>query len=490
MAGAPYRFTGAEERPMAPQEPAALALAARYAPILLFDAREPFLPSAAGYTIFYADAPSPSFPRHVELAPEGRPAAACAIEYAIWWDWDINHLYELEHIWVFLDAAGRVVWAEASWHGGMFPAVDQRGAPPIDGDRVVLYAEPGKHAFAPTPARLLDRRAITLASCGRYAGVGGVLVTRLFEGVIDSKTPLADRLVHTFLEQHAFEPGYEFSRRFALSTDLLVPWEALRAYIPARVAWIVRDLAARIPPHERRFLRVAHRGASEQAPENTLKAFMLAREQGADLVELDVQLTADGVPVVLHDARLERTTALDGLVSERTLAEIKAVAGDQLTGVPALAEVFEWARANPIGLYIELKAPGTPAGVVELLREPGMRGQVLLASFDPELVAEAKALAPRVPAAILFKDQQVDPVALARRCGADYVHPCWEAHPQPHTLLTPAWIEAVRAAGLGVVAWHEERRDELIALRRVGVDAICSNRPDLLREVAQTPLAP
>ena len=90
------------------------ALARAHAPLIHFDAAEPFLPLAAGYTVFRANAPSPSFPRTIEL-PEG---AALAIEYAIWWDWDIEHLYELEHVWVYLDEAGNLLAADASWHGG------------------------------------------------------------------------------------------------------------------------------------------------------------------------------------------------------------------------------------------------------------------------------------------------------------------------------------------------------------------------------------
>lgn len=97
-----------------PQDSVEHALAARYAPIIQFDAREPFLPLAAGYTVFRTDADSPSFPRRIELSPTGQPPAATAIEYAIWWDWDIGHLYELEHAWVYLDSDGQVVRAEAS----------------------------------------------------------------------------------------------------------------------------------------------------------------------------------------------------------------------------------------------------------------------------------------------------------------------------------------------------------------------------------------
>src|SRR5205809_292705 len=94
----------------------ARGLAARYAPIILFDQREPFLPLAAGYTLFHIDAPSPSFPRTITLCAADRPPAQLVIEYAIWWDWDIQHLYELEHAWVYVDATGHVIHAEASWH--------------------------------------------------------------------------------------------------------------------------------------------------------------------------------------------------------------------------------------------------------------------------------------------------------------------------------------------------------------------------------------
>src|SRR5215207_3693683 len=132
----------------APAEPEAHALAARYAPLIRFDQREPFLPLAAGYTLFPADAPSPSFPRHVTLSAPDRRSAHLAIEYAIWWDWDIQHLYELEHVWVYLDASGQLIHAEASWHGG-FQAMRYDAVVPREGEHVLICSEPGKHAFAP-----------------------------------------------------------------------------------------------------------------------------------------------------------------------------------------------------------------------------------------------------------------------------------------------------------------------------------------------------
>src|SRR5688572_11276200 len=119
------------------------ALVLRHAPRIRFDMLEPFLPSAVGYTVFRSDSPSPSFPRNI-LLPAG---ATCAIEYAIWWDWDMGHLYELEHIWLYLDAQENIIAAEASWHGGFNRMVTTEGKIPIEDGRLTIYSESGKHAF-------------------------------------------------------------------------------------------------------------------------------------------------------------------------------------------------------------------------------------------------------------------------------------------------------------------------------------------------------
>src|SRR4051794_30079567 len=198
----------------APADPEARALAARYAPIILFDQREPFLPLAAGYTLFRADAPSPSFPREISLGANARLPAQLVIEYAIWWDWDIQHLYELEHVWVYIDTAGQLIHAEASWHGGL-QAMRYDAVVPRDGDHVLIYSEPGKHAFAPHPAWFAERAAPhPRATTEALAGLGGLLVTSLFQGLI-ARTPLADTLARTYLARQAFRPSYTFDRRYA-----------------------------------------------------------------------------------------------------------------------------------------------------------------------------------------------------------------------------------------------------------------------------------
>ena len=254
-------------------------LAAHYAPILQFDAYEPFLPSVVGYTVFRESASSPSFPRRIELVEAGQPPTSLAIEYAIWWDWDIQHLYELEHVWVYLDANGQVVRAEASWHGS-YHNMAVNGWLPLTGQRLTLFSEPGKHAFAPVRDWLEARLPLTQKSCRHSAGRGGVWITPLFKGIIQAKTPQADRLVHTHLEKLAFEPCMEFTQVYPIPAEMLVPWPALFEWIPNRVAGWVVELERTIPPRERRFLRIAHRGASDYAPENTLAAIVKAAELG------------------------------------------------------------------------------------------------------------------------------------------------------------------------------------------------------------------
>jgi len=218
------------------------ALAAHAAPLLCFDTREPFLPAAAGYTVFRASGPSPSFPRQILLGENAHTPATQAVEYAIWWDWDIGHLYELEHVWVYLDDAGQVVNAEASWHGG-YHTMRSGEAIPLQDGHVRLLAEPGKHALAPAEDWFEVRRAETRVEC-LQPGRGGVWITPLFEAAIHSKSPAADRDVQAYLARFAFEPTYQFAQTFQIGPEHLVPWPYLCEWIPRRVAWWVERLHA------------------------------------------------------------------------------------------------------------------------------------------------------------------------------------------------------------------------------------------------------
>lgn len=464
------------------QDPAEQALAARYAPVICFDAREPFLPLAAGYTIFRAGAASPSFRQGlaVDLNPPGQPAASFAIEYAIWWDWDIGHLYELEHVWVFVDDAGRVVRADASWHGEFY---DMRldGKLAIEGDHVIVYSQPGKHAFASTPERFRARAQGTKRSETKdLAGLSGILIAPYIQGRIQP-TPLKTMLVRTFLSQHAFEPAWDFSQVFHFTADMFVPWPALRDWMAPRLNGVLDQLARTIPPAEYRFLRIGHRGARAYAPDNTLLSFRKAAALGADAVECDVQMTADNQIAVSHDDHLVDAAGRVHFIRKSTWAELQDIHLGQGEHLPTLAETLDVCHEERMGTYIEIKDGRCVGPVAALLHERDLGQRAMVGSFRVDWIANFKKLAPDLMTSVLFGSPYLDAVGLARAVGATFVHPCWEWHTSPSTLLTPQWVGAVRAAGMGIICWHEERPQEIAALRRIGVDGICSDTPELLR---------
>src|SRR4051794_23137839 len=116
---------------------------------------------------------------------------------------------------------------------------------------------------------------------------------------------------------------------------------------------------------KRHYLNVAHRGASAYEPENTLRAFEKAIELGADMSEIDLHLSKDGELIVMHDYSVDQTTNGHGAIKEMTLEEIKRLDAGQGEQVPTLQEVIDLVRGRN-GLYIELKAEGTPRATVDL----------------------------------------------------------------------------------------------------------------------------
>jgi glycerophosphoryl diester phosphodiesterase len=229
-----------------------------------------------------------------------------------------------------------------------------------------------------------------------------------------------------------------------------------------------------------------HRGASFDAPENTLAAFALALEQGADGVELDAQRCASGEVVVLHDESLGRTTGFAGLVSQTPWSVVRTLdAGarkaERFRGerVPLLAEVLE---VFPALVNVELKCEraddgGLTAEVVRVVREARAGGRVLLSSFNPLCLLRARALAPRLPRALLFEHEQEWPLRsglAAPLVGARALH-------AEHVLATPARVARWRRRGYSVACWTVDGADEAARLWESGVSGLITNRPSLLR---------
>ncbi len=229
------------QAPQAAENEADLALAAAYAPILLFDAAEPFLPLSVGVTVLRTEADSPSFPRRISR--EFTPPWEAAIEYAIWWDWDIGHLYELEHVWSYVGADGELVWAEGSWHGAFSSMILAGGRLAAEGSRPLLLSQPGKHAFAPEQVCMDRILPLAVHEAARVPGKDGVLVKERYASAIRLQAGDHERAA-SYLRPKAFLPTMRFTQRFEVSRELLVPWPVLDEWIPARVNWWLEQLRA------------------------------------------------------------------------------------------------------------------------------------------------------------------------------------------------------------------------------------------------------
>lgn len=224
-------------------------------------------------------------------------------------------------------------------------------------------------------------------------------------------------------------------------------------------------------------LIIAHRGASADAPENTITAFAVGAEQGADGIELDVQLSADGVPVVIHDNRVERTTNGQGAVSDLSLEALQALDAGDGRPVPTLDEVFE--IFGPALLYnVELKSGFWPdvnlaAAVAERIEGHQLEDRVLVSSFNVLAVRQASRLL-----------SSRTPVALIRMNGFSAVGHSFvsSAADHPHySLVNERYMAWATRRKLAVNVWTVDDEAEAERLVGLGVQGIITNRPGSLR---------
>jgi glycerophosphoryl diester phosphodiesterase len=226
-------------------------------------------------------------------------------------------------------------------------------------------------------------------------------------------------------------------------------------------------------------LVIAHRGASGHLPENTLPAYELAVEQGADMIEIDLHRTRDGATVVAHDEDL-RGLGGTGEIAAATLAELRALDAGGGERVPTLEEVLD-RFGERIAFNLELKR-GSAASYVRLeqaavdaVRERGLLERTLFSSFFDPVLERLRALAPEARLARLFSPRDPErPLERARAIGAEAINP-WRG------LVKPELIEAAHAAGLAVYPFTVDDEREMQRLLELGVDGIFTNYPDRLR---------
>ena len=234
-------------------------------------------------------------------------------------------------------------------------------------------------------------------------------------------------------------------------------------------------------------LAVAHRGASRDAPENTLAAFRAALDAGAAAVECDVQRTRDGRLVVIHDQTVDRTTDGRGAVGALAFEDLRRLDAGRWFGpafagerVPSLDELLDLVRGRALVLLEIKQGPvfyeGIERQAVDALRRRGMAESALVMSFDHTAVRTVRAGAPEVATAIVYDARPVDAIAAAEAAGADALCPRW-------TLLTAEAVADGHQAGLGVFPWTVDEEEPMRRCLDWGVDGVTSNDVRLLARV-------
>ncbi|MCR5689285.1 MAG: glycerophosphodiester phosphodiesterase [Clostridiales bacterium] len=238
---------------------------------------------------------------------------------------------------------------------------------------------------------------------------------------------------------------------------------------------------------------IAHRGANRLAPQNTMPAFETAVNMGVDGFETDVHLTSDGEIVLCHNYTIDETSDGSGRIEDMTLAELKEhdfgsyfspdFAG---TRIPTLAEFLEFCadRRDKINIInIEIKPPldketGIAAATVEAVKRFGLFDELLISSFDHQVLLDCKACDPACRTGYLYPTTQpirgqspVPTLAAVKRTGCDAVHPI-------SMLVNRAYIERMHKNGLAVNVWTVNDGKAIMDLTEWGADGIISDMPD------------
>jgi glycerophosphoryl diester phosphodiesterase len=243
-------------------------------------------------------------------------------------------------------------------------------------------------------------------------------------------------------------------------------------------------------------LIIGHRGASAVAPENTMAAFRKAIAVGADGVEFDVQLSNDGVPVIIHDETLHRTASRSEQVAQLPVEDLQRVnvgrwfahrsplSDDYLNEtLPTLRQLFgEFSSGNSL-LYLELKCQSKQTTQIvsitcDVLSDYSIEQRVIVECFDLEVIREVKRVAPHLRTAALFQPRVARPqwfsprrlIDEARAVDADEI----ALH---YKLADERTVEAARSAGLEVVIWTVDDPAWVIRGRSLGVHALITNDP-------------
>lgn len=268
-----------------------------------------------------------------------------------------------------------------------------------------------------------------------------------------------------------------------------------------------RDIQANTLPTSQPLI-IGHRGASAVAPENTIAAFNRALSDGAEGVEFDVRLAQDGIPVVIHDSTLKRTTLRQGLVSEFASSQLQymdagswfnrkhprfARADYSLENLPTLQRLFDVLADTGALMYLEMKSDAVTSealatAVIKLIKRYSLRQRVIVESFDLAALQIIKRLDARIRTAALFEPKR-RPVSLLRkmkmaieasRCGAEEI----ALH---YTLISRGLVERARQYNLQTVVWTVDNPAWIQRARSLGIKALITNQPAKMANLRNAP---
>lgn len=239
-------------------------------------------------------------------------------------------------------------------------------------------------------------------------------------------------------------------------------------------------------------INFAHRGANGYRPENTMVAFEYAITLGATGIETDVQLTSDGVPVLIHDESLLRTTGLNKYVKDLTYEEIKSLdAGSWYSPqfkdatIPTLEQLLQLAVKHNLTLNLELKNgiilyPDLEERVISLINQYNWASKTVISSFNHYSLKKFHSLAPHISTGILYSEGIYEPWHYAKSIGATKLHAYFYA-------VYPEWVQEAKQHGVDYNVWTANDPKQMQALISAGVAGIITDYPDKLAALLPPP---
>lgn len=222
---------------------------------------------------------------------------------------------------------------------------------------------------------------------------------------------------------------------------------------------------------------IAHRGASDYAPGNSLAAFQLAADLGCDFFELDIRLSGDGTLVLCHDPDIPDIKGQAHAICDLSFSDISDITATTGQRLPCLADILDLAKSRDIGIYADIKSRDAALPTLDLLCKSAFE-KAILGAFDRAILRDlGKANCPYPRATLIPRN--TDP--FEGTGDFDILHLCWEKQTDhPDQLITQDLLSRARSRDQHIVLWHEERPDIMASLRKLPVLGICSNKPEMV----------